>query len=218
MPMVKILKNAIHKNIKALKSTNEIKRLSVSGNVFEKIKNLSNNCYKDNGICFISSEELLYTVTYKTSEIVSNIQKNILKRVKVPHNVSQPVLYLENEKYYLAFFVFFFNKEDIEKGKVDRPMLWVIADINTGKIIEKRRTKEKEFTDASYDIKYNICADEKYDTSKEYYEKAFAVLDTVRMKIIEENILDKDEYLKYLNMIVANIPSEYKRFFYDLSV
>ena len=45
-----------------------------------------------------------------------NIQNFILNGVKIPHSTSQPLIFRENEKYYLAGFVFFFSREDIEKG------------------------------------------------------------------------------------------------------
>lgn len=153
-----------------------------------------------------------------SKEINSYVQLHAIGGEKVPHSTSHIVVRKENERYYLAAFVFFFNREDIENGKVNRPSLWLIADVRTGEIIEKRETSEMDFSDASYELRYNISAEGKYDTSKEYYEKAFAILDTVRDKILEENIFDEEEYVRYLDMIVANIPSDYKRFFYDLSV
>ena len=131
-----------------------------------------------------------------------NIQNSILNGVKIPHSTSQPLIFGENGKYYLAVFVFFFSREDIE----------------TGKIIEIRQTKNKEFSDASYKIKYNVRADAQYDTSKKYYEKAFAILDSCRNEIINTDRFNPEEYKHYLDMIVANIPKEYQRFYFDLSV
>ena len=96
--------------------------------------------------------------------------------------------------------------------------MWAIADIETGKIIETRQTKDKEFSDASYKIKYNVRADAQYDTSKKYYGKAFAILDSCRNEIINTDRFNPEEYKHYLDMIVANIPKEYQRFYFDLSV
>lgn len=151
-------------------------------------------------------------------DVNAQLQNNILSGIKTPHSTSYPVLYYENEKYYLACFVFFFTREDIETGKVGRPTVWAITDIETGKIIEERQTKEKEFSDAAYDVKYDVHADGDYDTSKQYYEKAFNILDSVRSKIINDGKFYKGEYQYYLNMILANIPKEYQRFYTDLSV
>ena len=150
--------------------------------------------------------------------INNHFQKNVMGGVKIPHSTSQPVVFFEDGKYYLASFVFFYTKADIENGEVDRPNMWLVADIETGEIIREYETKEKEFSDAPYNVKYNIRSDEKYDTSKDYYDKAFAILDSVREKIIKDGKFYKGEYQYYLNMIMANIPKEYRRFYTDLSV
>ena len=151
-------------------------------------------------------------------EVNGLIQKNILSGTKTPHSTSYPVVFKEGKKYYLAVFVFFFSKENIEAGAVDRPTLWAIADIETGEIIEERDTKKFEFSDAGYDVKYNIRADRQYDTSKKYYDDAFAILDSVRNKLITTGKLYRAEYQFYLDRIIANIPKEYQRFYRDLSV
>lgn len=148
----------------------------------------------------------------------SNIQSKVLNGSKTPHSTSYPVIYKENGKYYLAVFVFFYSREDIEAGAVERPTMWALADIETGEIIEERLTKDKEFSDASYDMKYNVRADAQYDTSKKYYDEAFAILDSCRSKIITTEKLYLGEYKFYLDKIVANIPKDYQRFYQDLSV
>jgi len=155
---------------------------------------------------------------YSSYQINSNIQKNILNGNKISHSTSYPIIYFEEEKYYLAFFTFFFSQEDIKSGMVSRPTSWVIVDIVTGEIIEERDTNNIDFSDASYDVKYNICVDGEYDTSKQYYDKAFSILDDVRNKLITTGTLDKTQYQIYLNKIIANIPKEYQRFYRDLSV
>ena len=146
------------------------------------------------------------------------IQNDIFDGDKIPHSTSYPVLFEEGGKYYLAVFVFFFTREDIEAGAVDRPTLWAIADIETGELIEERDSKKVDFSDASYDVKYNVRADGQYDTSKKYYDDAFAILDSVRSKLITTGKLYRAEYQFYLDKIIANIPKEYQRFYRDLSV
>lgn len=150
--------------------------------------------------------------------ITINLSKHILNGIKIPHSTSQPVIYQESGKYYLAVFVFFYTREDIEAGAVDRPTLWAIADIETGGIIEERDSKKIDFSDASYDVKYNVRVDGQYDTSKKYYDEAFTILDSVRSKLISTGKLYRAEYQYYLDKIIANIPKEYQRFYRDLSV
>lgn len=153
------------------------------------------------------------------SKSINNfIQSQVLNGAKIPHSTSYPVVYREDNKYYLAVFVFFYNREDIEAGAVDRPTVWAIADLETGKMIEERQTKDKDFSDASYDVKYNVRADGQYDTSRKYYDDAFTILDSVRAKLIETGKIYNLEYQAYLKKIIANIPKEYQRFYTDLSI
>ena len=146
------------------------------------------------------------------------LQSNVLGGAKVPHSTSQPVIRKENGKYYLAVFTFFYNREDIQAGMVSRPTVWDLADLETGEIVHEYETMEKDFSDATYDVKYNVRADAQYDTSKEYYDKAFAILDSVREKLISTGKFYNLEYQIYLDKILANIPKEYQRFYRDLSV
>ena len=41
-----------------------------------------------------------------------NIQNSILNGVKIPHSTSQPLIFGENGKYYLAVFVFFLTDKE----------------------------------------------------------------------------------------------------------
>ena len=155
----------------------------------------------------------------QSSWVINGIlQKSVIDGKKIPHSTSYPVIVKENGKYYLATFTFFYSREDIEAGMVERPTMWAIADIETGEIIEERLTKDKEFSDASYDKKYSVRADAQYDTSKKYYDEAFAILDSCRSKIINTGKFYPGEYKYYLDKIIANIPKEYQRFYQDLSV
>ena len=155
----------------------------------------------------------------QSSEVINGILlRSVLNGEKIPHGTSYPVVFMENGKYYLAVFIFFYSREDIEAGIVDRPTMWAVADIVTGEIIEERQTKDKEFSDAPYDMKYSVHADKQYDTSKKYYDEAFAILDSCRNEIISTGVLDADRYKEYLNRIVESVPAEYRRFYYDLSV
>lgn len=151
-------------------------------------------------------------------QVNANIQNNVLSRVKTPHSTSYPVIIEENGHFYLAAFIFLYSRKDIEEGMVERPTIWVVANIETGEIIEERHTLDNDFSDASYEVKYNIRSDKKYDTSKEYYNNAFSILDSCRKRVLEYGELERDEYGEYLHLIVANIPEEYQRFYYDLSI
>lgn len=154
----------------------------------------------------------------RSIDIDASIKKNILNGKKIPHSTSQPVLHFENDVIYMSSFVFFYNKEDLMKSEVNRPTLWCIANVETGEVIEVYTSTEKEFSDASYDVKYSIKQEGEYDTSREYYEKAFSILDEVREEFLSTGTINKTKYSMYLDMILRNIPKEHHRFFRDLSI
>lgn len=148
----------------------------------------------------------------------SMLHRNILNGSKVPHSTSWPVIFCECGKYYLAVFVFFYTRDDIQAGMVNRPEVWAVADLETGEIIKEYQCKDKDFSDADFDERYNIRSNGQYDTSKQYYDDAFAILDSVREKLITTGHFYKIEYQYYLNKILGNIPKSYQRFYRDLSV
>ena len=217
---LEFLQNRYEKALKELKSskilsTNLIGMVRMYLDSYDDYINnsLLNNMDKLELILINQNKEII-----SSEKIYSNIRKSVLKGVKTPHSISQPVIYNENGKYYLAIFIFFFSKEDIENGTVDRPTVWVLADLKTGEIIEERQTKDIDFSDASYDVKYNIKADAQYNTSKQYYDEAFKILDYVRENLIKNGKFCKSDYKTYLDKILANIPKEYQRFYMDLSM
>jgi hypothetical protein len=153
-----------------------------------------------------------------TQTIYDNIQKNILGGVKVPHRTSKPVIYQEAGNYYLAVFLFFYTKKDIDTGLINRPTIWAIADIKTGDIIKEYWCKEKEFSNGGYDNKYNISSNKNFNTLEKSDNEIFNKLDLVRKSLIENGGFDREEYQRYLISVLANIPVEYHRFYIDLSI
>ena len=157
------------------------------------------------------------------SEINLNVHRQILGGAKVPHCTSQPVIYKENDAYYMAYFVFFYTREDIDREMANRPTLWVIADMKTGQIVEQRETYEHEFSDAAYDRKYSLKPNKENTPegryqSPLYYNEAYAILETVRNSIITVKTVNELEYQMYMDKILAYTPKEYQRFYKDLSI
>lgn len=151
-------------------------------------------------------------------QINTNIQKTILNHVKTPHSASRPVIFKENDTYYLASFIFFFTKGDIEQGRVKRPMMWAIFDLVTGELIEERHTNEIDFSNAPQDVTYDVRKNTHHHISRDYYDSAFDILESCRRKLIYKNKFDEQEYQQYLDAIMVDVPDEYKRFYNDLSI
>ncbi len=153
-----------------------------------------------------------------TQKLIGNIQRSMLNGKKIPHNVSQPVIRKEDGKYYIASFVFFYTEKELGKGMINRPTMWALSDLETGKIIKRYYTKDKEFSDAPYGNNYSLAINLSCKNVQAYYADTFRLFDEIRKEIINTGNLDKEKYNIYLNRVKSYIPESYKRFFTDLSV
>ena len=55
------------------------------------------------------------------------------------------------------------------------------------------------------------------DISREYYQGIYAILDEVRLGLLNGKKLDEEAYDRYLDGMLANIPDAYRQFFLDMS-
>ena len=69
--------------------------------------------------------------------IIRELGRVILDGAKVPHILSNPVMRKENGKWYIAFFVTFYNKWNWDKLKMPRPSYWALVDVETGELIKR---------------------------------------------------------------------------------
>lgn len=152
-----------------------------------------------------------------TFKFISDTQAKSLAGIKLPHSVSQPVIRLVDGEYRMATFTFFYKAQDLKKGFVERPSRWTSYDLEKGNMLSQHASRNCEFSDASYGVKY-LFKGTGTDTSKEYYEKTFSLFDEVRSELLETGVLNKEKYNEYLDRVTANVPVAYKRFFRDLSV
>ena len=161
------------------------------------------------------------------SQINKRVKKELLSKIKEPHLISYPVIYLDGDEYYLAVFITLYKEGELKEGYLGRPTKWSFFDIDSGVLdkisykigeLEVLDTNKKEFSSGLYNMKYNIKSDEEYDRSKEYYEEAFKILDRCKESIINEGKIDLAEYRKYLAKILKNVPENYRRFYLELSI
>ena len=154
----------------------------------------------------------------RSMHINEDIQKAIKNTPNTAHRVSQPVIYKEGNKYFLASFIFFYTRSDIKMGVIDRPLKWIKMDIETGKILAVHDCKKLDFSDAEFGKTYEVKISREYDTSQYYYENTFALLDEIRMQILNHDKIDKLKYMLYIERILTSIPDSYQRFYFDLSI
>lgn len=153
----------------------------------------------------------------KISEIYSKIQDAFPKEDDIMHKVSYPLIIKKNGKYLLSSFAFYFSIQDIRSCFMSRPTRWATADVIDGSDIVEYITAKDDFSKAPYNVKYDMRQTSRHDTSEAYYNKAYAILDDVRMELFEKNTFNEEKYKEYFDMILENIPDGYKRFYEDLS-
>lgn len=150
-------------------------------------------------------------------EILSSVRASDMKEKSTPHSLSHPVLRYSNGNLYIAFFVFFFNREQLERAKVKRPPLWIQSDIQTGEILHRNQSRDIEFSTADYESEFSIDAEFSLHHSDVYWKTAYFVFDLIRKIYIDTGEFHISLYNQYVNMLLATIPREYRRFFLELS-
>ena len=134
------------------------------------------------------------------------------------YSVSYPVITKQDDKYYLGVFVYCFNAEHIKAEAIPRPTTWALLDMETGEIVMKYATKDKEFSNTSYKRLYSIVSDDDKPTSEEYRNKTYMILDEVRRKYLRDGAMNLLLYKAYLIRLLKRIPREFRKFYIDLSI
>ena len=157
---------------------------------------------------------------HTTSEINRKVEQEAFSGITTLHGISKPVLYKTGIGFFcLAYFIFFFTEEDRQAEAIDRPTEWLLADMETGDIIEKHSTAQKEFSDANYHCKYEIIPEKKLKVpTKEFEGETDALFDKIRQEILQKGTLDVKKYKKYMQRIIQGTSFSYRRFYWDLSV
>ncbi|MCH5191705.1 MAG: hypothetical protein J1F23_06020 [Oscillospiraceae bacterium] len=149
--------------------------------------------------------------------VVSNLNRNALGGTKIPHAVSNSVLRQENEKIYIAAFVYTYNRENLQSNKMPRPTQWLLADIESGEIIKEYDCRSKDFSDAEFDTLYDLNDPNVKRPSREDFVEIYTLFDDIRNEITKNDLQMVDKYHDYLNRILEITPSNYQRFYKDLS-
>lgn len=154
-----------------------------------------------------------------TKTIFNNLTKKALKGSKKLLSFSKPVLYKEEDNYYVAMFAFAYTPGDIAKGKVERPSVWVLGNLETGEMVEKFNCKEdREFSDAKYENKCSIIPAKRINPSKAFENETYEMFDEIRTKLIEKDVLDEELYQNYMTRVLGNVSEDLERFYTDLSI
>ncbi len=136
---------------------------------------------------------------------------------KIPHYVSNPVIRLEDGKAFIAAFVYTYNRENLQSNKMPRPIHWIIADIETGEIINEYDCRQKDFSSAGFDALYDLNNPPAVKKpTRDDFTGIYEEIDSLRRKWISGGF-DPDDCKKYLDMILEITPGSYQRFYRELA-
>lgn len=135
---------------------------------------------------------------------------------KIPHGLSNPVLRSRDGKLYLAFFVYTFTRQELQSGAISRPVSWMLADLETGRLIEEIPCSREDFSRASREEKY-ATQNPNGKAAADFYEQTYGMLDRLRQAYLKNGVLDQNSYESYLNRMLQAVPPSYHRFYRELS-
>lgn len=152
-----------------------------------------------------------------SKELVKSLRNKILNgRKGATFDVSLPVVYKKDKKYYLAAFICYYNAYECKNHIRRRPSSWVLLDISTGDIVKKYETNKKEFSDASYKDEYRI--NQPFTLDLYHSVLTYKLLDDIRKEILSSGTLNADDYRTYMTNILFTTADSIRRFYKDLSV
>lgn len=151
-----------------------------------------------------------------SSKVKIDLASEIVNGARVPHTTSQPLLRMRDGKVVIAAFAFLFSAEDMRAGVVSRPTLWLVADIETGAVIERLKCSDADFSEQPFDGRYSIRWEPPQRFDPQYFEDAYSELDAVRRRYVTSGVLDVESYERYFNSILSAVPPEYRIFYSEL--
>lgn len=135
---------------------------------------------------------------------------------KIPHGVSNPVLYYTEKQLFLAFFVYTYSRAQLQQGVIGRPSSWILADVRTGQLIKEISCNQKDFSPAGRNELFSV-KNPNAPTDKDFFCNTYALLDKVREEYLTTNTLNMALYEQYLDQVFLAVPPSYHRFYRELS-
>lgn len=151
-------------------------------------------------------------------ELNRKVQPAALNGAKIPHGVSNPVIRQEDGKYYVAYFVYTFDRNNMATKLYPRPSEWILADVSTGDVVGVYKCNEKDFSQQSFEKSYSLIDKNVKKPDEAYFNVMDNLFDTVRASIVYGNKIDEASYAAYFRDLLAITPEGYKVFYKELSI
>ena len=149
--------------------------------------------------------------------IFQTVSAQALQGKKLPHGISNPVLRREDGKLYLAFFVYLYQKRNLDEGKLPRPSSWLLTDLISGEIVNRFSCVNRDFSSQPEGSLYSIAYPDKPKFSQEQFGALYEKLDRVRDRYVKTGQLDAQAYQAYFDQMLELVPPAYRVFYRELS-
>lgn len=150
-------------------------------------------------------------------EINQKAKKIMLENIKLPSGISNPVIRKVDGQYYISYFSYVFNKQNLQEKKYKRPNRWLIVDIQTGELVAKYNCEDNDFSKEQFDKLFSMDDPDIKKPSEEYFDVMDNLFDTVRASIVFGKKMDDVTYKAYLGNLYAITPKDYVTFYKELS-
>lgn len=132
--------------------------------------------------------------------------------------VSLPVLRQECGSYYLSVFTIHYTEKDLSVGEMPRPDGCVLADIETGEMIEYRQAYVEDFSSKPMYYRGKMATDIKQSTMHNTFKKAMALFDKIRRELLSTGYFPKMDYETYMAQVLSCVPNDFHIFYRELSM
>jgi len=148
--------------------------------------------------------------------IMSQLNRQFLGGSKIPHGMSNPILRKQDGQYVIAVFFYTYKKEHLDAKRLPRPKYWMVADIETGKLIKENSCQDTDFSKQSFEELYSMEKPDLIKPTPEYFNELFKLFDEVRDSLIKTGTFNSDKYFEYMNKMLALVPPSYHIFYSEL--
>lgn len=152
------------------------------------------------------------------NEINKKAKKLIFSNIKVPNGISNPVLHKYEGKLYIAYFGYIFNKQNMVENSYNRPVRWILVDIETGELVKLFDCTETDFSKQPFNKLYSLNDPNIKKATEDYFGVMDTLFDTARASVIYGKLLDNNSYQAYLSNLYGITPIGYRMFYKELSI
>ncbi|MCD8361673.1 MAG: hypothetical protein LUC98_01720 [Lachnospiraceae bacterium] len=154
----------------------------------------------------------------KLEELNAKAEEYAFGGAIIPHEISGPVIRMEDGNCVVAYFCYGYTYQDIQKMELRRPSEWLLLDPSTGELIAENYCQEKDFSSESFNSRYSMEDESRVDADDEWLDEMDQLFEQVRTDLVKNGGFDGETYRRYLEKLLSITPESYRVFYRELSI